>query len=348
MNQETSPVSYDTEKNLLHDIYQEYQKSTYMQTLNDKYTLRPYYVQYKYTRCVALVSSFVFNIFSGLTAMVLVYFFAQEIIGVEEISIAITLVFLILFEVVKRLLTSHLWKDYLQSTKVNVLGVVSLVILFSMSMGGSYFGSKELVNNFSNELVVIEPPVIIESMDKKIEDYNQKVLTAQNTTYRDGRTTIESRETIKVLAALIAALELDKIALEKGYLENVAKVKNERSNEMRMKAYWFALFTLFFEVCFMISVWYLEYFDWRSWKEFEGVHNLYTSGKQRVYNANAKAFSGLKPESDSIVEDEKYLKSRIATAKYRIKKGIGNEETNRHNLEKFEEILSGVLVNQRG
>lgn len=346
MEEQNIAVSYDTDRNLLHDIYQEYQTSEFMKHLNDKYTPSPYYVQHQYTRLLALVASYVFNVFSALTAGTLVYFIGEELIGNKSIALVIVVSFMVLLEAAKRILASDICQRYFQfNIKISWNGLL-LLVLFVMSVGCSFYGSQKFIDRFSDEYVAPESPSIISNIEDRISILESQIEAARKITYRDGRTTMESRQTILLLTTQVGDLEKEKIILEKDFMKDMNAEIIMHNSEIQRRAFWFALITLFFELCFVVSVWYLEYFDWRSWKEFECVDSLYTSSKQPVYTAKPKDFAVLNPESEPNLENERYIKSRIATAKYRIKNGIGNEETNRGNLEKFEEILSSLQVNQ--
>ena len=217
-----------------------------------------------------------------------------------------------------------------------------LIGLFSLSIGCSFYGSKKLIRKYSAQFEAPPRPEIINSLEHRITDLETQIKSAGQNKYRDGRITIESRETILLLTSQIGTLEKEKMAYEKTHFEEVNLAKSYYRSKVEGKAFYFALATLFFEICFMICVWYLEYFDWRSWSEFQTVNNLCTDDVQLVHSANSKEYSLKRVKNDIQNHDVKYLKSRIATAKYRLKNGIGNEETNRRNLEKFEQILEGI------
>jgi len=342
MKEQNSTVSDDTGDNLLHDIYQEYQASAFIQALNDKYRQRPYYVQYKPMRLLALVASYVFNLFSALTASVLMFFMVEELIGNSIIAFGGTVISLSMLETAKRILASDICQRYFQFNIKISWNWLLLLALFALSIGCSFCGSKKLIGKFSTVYEAPAQPPIISSIERKILALQSQIEVAEKMTYRDGRTTIESREIILLLTSQIGDLEKEKLTFQKDYFDETKTEELVHNTSIESRSFWFALVTLFFEICFVICVWYLEYFDWRSWKEFDVVHKFCTTNKQPENTTIAKAIDILEPTNENSKENIKYLKSRIATAKYRLKNEIGNEETNRRNLEKFEQVLEGM------
>ena len=219
MEEQKIAVSSDTDRNLLHDIYQEYQTSEFMKHLNDKYTPSPYYVQHKYTRLLALISSYVFNVFSALTAGTLIYFIGEELIKSKILAFVIAIAFMFLLEAAKRILSSDICQRYFQfNIKISWNGLL-LLVLFAMSIGCSFYGSKKFIDRFSDEYVAPEVPSIISNIESRISTLESQIEEARKITYRDGRTTLESRQTILLLTTQVGELEKEKILLVKDYLK---------------------------------------------------------------------------------------------------------------------------------
>ena len=126
-------------EDVFEDSYKEFQESSLYNRLNDKFKPIPYYKKYRPLRWIALLSSYLFNVFSGLTSSLLVYYFANELTGNWMIATFITLAFIVILETSKRKTSSIFFKDVIQYRKVNMLLLLFGLLLAVMSIYCFYF-----------------------------------------------------------------------------------------------------------------------------------------------------------------------------------------------------------------
>lgn len=129
-------------ENVFEDSYKEFQETSLYGRLNDKYKPIPYYKKYRPLRWIALISSYLFNVFSGLTSSLLVYYFDYELTDNWLIASFITTAFIVILEISKRKTSSILFKDVTQYWKLNTLLLLFGLLLTGRSASCSYFGSK--------------------------------------------------------------------------------------------------------------------------------------------------------------------------------------------------------------
>ncbi|MEO1263333.1 MAG: hypothetical protein AAFZ15_31275 [Bacteroidota bacterium] len=324
--------------------------------LEKKYTPRPYYVRYGLFKKVAHLASYCFNIFSLITASTMVYFFVMKITGLDWVAGIATLSFLGLLEFSKRLFAQAVFFDWITKNRFNIFMTTLTVILTSLSITFSYQGSKQLVITYSKPVATVSADSLIQPIENRISTLTQQLDAARNTKTRRGTTTLSSQRTIEALTKVIAELESERLLINRGVQEENQRLQAVHNARTYVSAQHFALFTLCCELCFMICAWYLEYYDFRSYIEFQGDTpenpSLVTKRTRVVNSKKTDKEAGLprkrnvsvqKKITESIPnskqQDIKKIKSQIATARYRLKNGIGKEETARKNLKKYEQLL---------
>ena len=135
----------------------EFEKSKIGKLAEKEFKVKPYSEKYKNRYYVTIITSYVFNVLSMITFFVLPYFFFLGITGDKIISSFITTVILFLLEYYKRDLSKDFFKEWKQFSVINKTCLSMVLLLTSLSVGGTYFGAKELVNQSSSEYVVINP-----------------------------------------------------------------------------------------------------------------------------------------------------------------------------------------------
>lgn len=338
--------------------FDEFQSSTLFKRLEQKFTPLPYYQEYKILRWVILTLSFLFNVLSGITASVLVIFFVFNISNSWIVGGVCTTVFIILLEIAKRKTNGLLFKQLYQFRKLNkfLLGMSTLFVC--LSIGLSYFGSKQLVTKLHTAPVLVQTTSLTAPLQEQIALIDTQIASARKTTWK-GITTTTSQRTIETLTA-------QKVALQKRLLDvttNAESTNNttmtNHQNKVYLKSEYFALITLGLELAFVLCVCYLEYYDYRSYAEFSNIQlhkdnndysdiNLaYTRDRtdiQPLQNTDNSAKT--RPATDVIERAIKQVKGRIASAKYRIRNRIGKPETSQQNINKFTselQKLEGLL-----
>lgn len=321
------------------DYYKKYEDSTLQKRLNEKYAPKPYYSKYKSLKLIVLVSSYLFNTFSGITASTLIYFFALEITGYWIIASIITLCFIIILEISKRKVNSISFKDILQFKKLNVFLVITALLLAGMSISFSYYGSKRMVNQFSSIPTLLDKSTAVESLEAELSDVDRQIKDARGTKWR-GTTTSKSQETIAVLSQQKLALQNEINRISNRIDQKNDATLNIHNAEVRLNAYHFALLTLLFELLFLLSTLYLEYYDYRSFAEFATLDKVATTDNRTSNQA--------KEEKEAVATDRNGVNRSVLEAaiknakanrdayKAKLRKGEGSVATNEKGIKRWE------------
>lgn len=250
--------------------FQQFQETRLFKRLEKKFTPLPYYLKYRLLYWLTIAASYLFNVFSAITASTLVYFFVFGLSQSVLFSVGCTIAFIIIIEIAKRKTNGVFFKDWLQFKKISFSLLAISLLLLALSVTFSYFGSKQLVQNFSESPELIANDTIINPLQAQIKAIDEQIADARNTRWH-GTTTSKSQKTIEILS-------MQKLALQDRLL-NVAN-KTDADNEninvkhskaVYLKAEYFALVTLLLELGFIFCAFYIEYYDYRSYAEFSTI-----------------------------------------------------------------------------
>jgi len=260
----------DKGKILVSNIYElEFQKfnsSTLKQRLEEKYRVKPYYLENRNKKLLSLFSSYVFNLFSVCTSFYFVYSFLEPVITLYP-SIFITLFSLVSLELCKRFLLSPSIKQYLQFKKVRWLAFLFSACLISLSALFSYKGANLAFKSFKPSPHLINTDSLENSYKRQLEAIDSQKTALMSVTYK-GKVTRTSQKSI---------LELNK---QKNELQNFvfnaidkaeeankfAVLDNEKKTNREGK--YFALFAFVFDMLLILCLTYNEVYDFRSYAEF--------------------------------------------------------------------------------
>lgn len=337
-----------TSQDIFRHQYEHYRQSNLAERLKRKYAPIPYYLKFKVLRQLALVSSYVFNFFSGLTAASLVFLFVYGLSEWLILTAIVTVLFLGILELAKRLVCTSLLKDWCTQITINIPMFFFALVLSGLSISFSYFGSQQMVMKLAPSPTIESVDTLIKPLENKIAIINTQIDAARSTKYR-GTTTTSSQRTIELLTVQLAPLENEIFRLKRNNEDAMLRTQALHHQYTTHKAWYFALVTLVLELFFFLSIWYLEYYDFRSYIEMTSpqitVPKQLSYPKQNNTKAPRSSLNN-KPKSKSkqannltSQEEIRLLRSRMATAKYRLKNGVGKRETAERNLEKFAERL---------
>lgn len=354
--------------NTFTDAYNEFVNTRLAKRLAEKYKSKPYYKRNKSLQILALVSSYVFNVFSGFTASTLIYFFVYSMTGFWLPSLVATLVFLCLLEIAKRLTTTSIFKNLFHYRKWHIFLSIVALSMISISVTFSYYGSIKVVQRFTIAPTLENIDSLTLPIQTKIIDIDKQIKEARQTKWL-GTTTTTSQRTIEALTKQKTALENELISTRKRINTINDRTEIDHHEKTYLNGKYFAMITLVLELLFLLSVWYLEYFDFRAYTEFATVINdndnhtvnfAYTrdySHLERQKDDKNKSTTEIKEnvtvspkmividntDKETIQKAIKQVKGKISSAKYRIRNKIGKPETSKRNIERFEKELTALI-----
>lgn len=331
--------------------FDQFQNDRLTERLQKKFTPKPYHVRFNLLRIVALISSYVFNLFSGLTASVLVLFFTYQVSGYWIPSLIVTVLFLVLLEISKRITTTTIFKDALVYKKMNFGLCAVALILIGISILFSYNGSKYAIKEFTPPPALVNLDSLTAPIDQRITNLEQQREDARNTKYR-GVTTSSSQRTVETLTQQIATLENERMVL-------ITKTRNKNENKekthdehIQLNGSHFALVTGFLELLFLLCTFYLEYFDFRSFVEIVQPSKSNDNGEVETLPQQQRNKSNINGNGN--ITDDNVLKKAVQKAqknynafKSKFINNNGNRDTNLEGMDRWNnevDRLKGLQV----
>ena len=125
-----------------------------------------------------------------------------------------------------------------------------------------------MVFEFSNTPVMETIDITTLELQQQIDNLDAQILAARNTKWK-GTTTTASQRTIESLSSQKDNLLSELIRVRKRTDTQNDKIQVQHKNTLQLNAHHFALVTLLFELLFIITAFYLEYYDFRCYLKFK-------------------------------------------------------------------------------
>jgi hypothetical protein len=249
------------------DNFSQFENARLMNRLAVKFTPKPYWKNYALLRGVVLCSSYLFNVLSAATAAALVFFSLRGLLGSDLLAGAITGAALIALELVKRETGQRFFHDLLQFRKMSpgLAGVV--VLMMALSTTASYFGAKRAVTEFTPPPVAMRADSLTAPLMAQISATDAQIKAAAQMK-KKGVVTASAQRTIERLSKQkeTALGEVARIQARTDTRNDNAETKHELSTKINANG--FAAITLVSEILLLLTLWYLQFYDYRSFVEY--------------------------------------------------------------------------------
>ena len=249
------------------DNFSQFENTRLMDRLGKKFTPKPYWKNYALLRGVVLCSSYLFNVLSAATAAALVFFSLRSLLGSDLLAGAITGAALIALELVKRETGQRFFHDLLQFRKMSfgLAGVV--VLMMGLSTTASYFGAKRAVTEFTPPPVTVRADSLTAPLMAQISATDAQIKAAAQMK-KKGVVTASAQRTIERLSKQkeTALGEVARIQARTDTRNDNAETKHELSTKINANG--FAAITLTSELLLLLCLWYLQFYDYRSFVEY--------------------------------------------------------------------------------
>ena len=247
--------------------FSQFENTRLMDRLGRKFTPKPYWKNYALLRGVVLCSSYLFNVLSAATAAALVFFSLRSLLGSDLVAGAITGAALVALELVKRETGQRFFHDLLQFRKMSpgLAGVV--VLMMGLSTTASYFGSKRAVTEFTPPPVTMRADSLTAPLMAQVSAADAQMKAAAQMK-KKGVVTASAQRTIERLSKQkeTALAEVARIQARTDNKNDNAETKHEVSTKINANG--FAAITLVSEILLLLCLWYLQFYDYRSFVEF--------------------------------------------------------------------------------
>jgi hypothetical protein len=285
--------------------HKEFANSRLFKRLEEKHQPKPYWKQYQGIYRAIVGTSFLFNILSALTASAVVFFFIQGLTGSATASAVITVFLLAVLEYMKRETGAKLFHGYLQF-KSAAFGLVATVVLLSaISTAASYFGAAQIVESLTPPPALADVAEETSGIEGQIAGIDQQIQAAQRNTWQ-GKLTPRAQRTVERLTESRAALT-DELTRTRERVDIANdELAETHTGEMTTNASTFALFTLICEIALIACLYFMQYYDYRSFSEYAisrdknaqnahaGTQNGYRT--QGTQNGNAGTHNGYRTQ----------------------------------------------------
>ena len=242
--------------------------------LEEKYRVRPFYEQEKLKRNLVLFGSYFLNVFSIGTG----FLFVSSLLDMN-IYIALTFAFILLgfLEALKRMTVAPIAKNYYQFSALKYVPILFGCLLIASSALFSYKGASLAVRQFSTIPHTINTDSIKSGYTAKIEALKGQQADLMNVKYK-GTTTRTAQTTIKQLQEEVMTLQAQSIKETDAAQTENSKVLTDSNTIKGDKALYFAMLALILDILLIVSIFYLEYYDFRSLAEFAEIRQNATQG----------------------------------------------------------------------
>jgi len=247
--------------------FQKFGKTRLFDRLEQKFTPKPYYYQYKTMRAVVLGASFLFHVLSAATAAALIFLFVGKLIPSTLAAGAVTLAALAALEISKRETSGRFFHDVLQFGKFSPGLLATVLGLAAVSTTCSYFGAEMAVKQLTPPPALISADTLTAPVRTQIAAIDEQIADAKKSTWK-GKVTTRAQRTIDRLTRAKEALLTEQIRQQQRADSRNDATETEHTATTEANASGFAAFTLCCEVLLIACLWFLQYYDFRSFAEY--------------------------------------------------------------------------------
>lgn len=246
--------------------FSQFQNARLFDRLQKKFTPKPYWKQYQILRGVVLASSYLFHVLSAATAAALVFLFIHGVTQSAIVSGVLTAVVLAALEIAKRITSTRLFSSFLQFGKLSAGLALSALCLSALSTAAAYFGAHRAVVEWTPPAQQISVDSLTAPLRDQIATIDQQISDARKQTWK-GKITAPAQRTIERLTrqkeTALAELVRQQQRID-GKNDTTETIHQETT---QINASGFALFTLTSEILLLLAIFYLEFYDYRSFAE---------------------------------------------------------------------------------
>lgn len=301
--------------NRFQNAYQDFNNNRLFVRLKEKHRTKPYWEEHKRVKMAVLCTSYLFNVLSAFTASALVYSFLFSITDSETASFVVTGIVLFFLELLKRETASKLFHQWFQFRQLSIGMVISAILLSAISTMASYFGAENVVLNMTSkpEFRTYESASSIEAQISSIDEQLRNTTGNSRRTQRIKEGLTNTRLTL--------TNELLRVRQRVDDENDQISAKHTKVTEINSMA--FAYITGCCELLLILAIYYLCYYDFRSFSEFAQISGKISLGNEKklasgiqspVYNHRTPI--GFKYGSEivtdvvtNVVTDDKHLRT---------------------------------------
>lgn len=259
-NSQTEPV-LPTE-NQFSKSFADFNNQRLFKRLQEKHRPKAFWEEHRKMYLSVVGVSYLFNILSALTAATLVFSFALNLTDSMTISVIITAVSLSALEMLKRETISKLFHNWFQFREFSPAMVGAVVLLSVISTSASYFGAEKTITTLSKPPQLTDYKTQTGAIEQNIAAIDEQIKSQSAKGTRSAQRTIEKLSTTK------AKLTDELLRTRQRTDAQNEELTNTHTQQTTVNSAAFAYITLCCEICLILALIYLEYYDYRSFSEY--------------------------------------------------------------------------------
>lgn len=253
------------------DRHADFNNKRLFDRLEAKHKPKPYWKQYRVLYLAVLGASFLFHILSACTAAALIYFFLFGLIGSMAVSGILTLAALAALELTKRETSSKFFHTRLQFGKMSGGLLAAVLGLSIISTAASYFGAEKTVHQFAKGPALVNADSTTQPLRAQIADIDRQMSDAKKMKWK-GKITVQGQNALAALTSAKADLLAEQTRQQKRIDGNNDTALEEHKTTTNTNGQQFAAFTLLSEILLILCLFYIQYYDFRSFAEYAHAH----------------------------------------------------------------------------
>jgi hypothetical protein len=343
------------------ESYEAFKNSHLAQELTEYFRVKPFFEQYATLRHVVHYATYFIHFFAIATSFIGVYMFLLAMVKNELLTGTLTLLFLAIMEVIKRLTIPKAIKEFLQFRKFRIMLVVVSLALTTLSMTLSYYGASDTVLIFTPDAKLTDVEPTKSEFNERINDLRKQRKEIKKTMSWKGVLTPQGAKAYNEVTKQIGLLQIDLNANVSRITASNDDTTKNHNQKTTVRSNFFAAFSLVFDLSLLFCFLFLEYYNYRSFTEFadhqaaadveqptatEKTHTGHESAKTTVATEPITPVAtvatdnlGFSLNTNAVQLAIKQAKGIIAAYKAKEKKGEGRPESNAAGLEKWNKEL---------
>ncbi len=180
---------------------------------------------------------------------------------------AVTLAALAALEISKRETSGRFFHDVLQFGKFSPGLLAAVLGLAAVSTTCSYFGAEMVVKQLTPPPALVSADTLTAPVRTQIAAIDAQIADAKKSTWK-GKLTTRAQRTVERLTRTKEALLTEQIRQQQRADSRNDATETEHTATTEANASGFAAFTLCCEVLLIACLWFLQYYDFRSFAEY--------------------------------------------------------------------------------
>ncbi|NJO00471.1 MAG: hypothetical protein HC880_01210 [Bacteroidia bacterium] len=273
-------------KNFMRTLEKDDKTKVQLDQIEDCFTKKPYFVEYKAVNELAKYSRYFFNIISILAGYYLVFSVVHKATGIEIVSYVLAGIFLVLIEVTKNFLLPKIllhWYAFEEIKPLSILFNLALVLL-------SGYISVKGIEHYSREVRAIDPTLVnVDSLaaryDRQIADVRQEKARFTESISYQGKINIYNPTSSKTLLnydAQIQEIQTEKERMLTHTLRQNDQAQVQASHYTSTQTFYLMGLTGLNELLLVLCLWYGVYYMYRTNKQKDLIFGLCQSGYLQI------------------------------------------------------------------